>query len=348
MSIDAQIAHACPHHIRYETISILGGREIIPLSPIAGESLVELRKDGISIPSDGLRVSANVVFPSSSPYRISNTNNTLIVEGVGLLKTVINLPSKIINQAEMVSILNKELPSPLTAQVYQNSIQITDNLLSEGFKLSGTSMGKLGFLSLTYRAKARELFPSWKLVKQRNFVGYKILLSKPYFQEGNFDLSYGAEKSYCRRCSGTGVENDLRFNDVGELTTVKDHDLLYQRVAKVLLTQRGSNPYHVFYGSTATGLIGQKVNAGVVQALKASVRKSLDDLIDVQTQQSKLQLMSLEERVRRVRGIEVSTIGDDETSYLVRVTVESFSSKPVSINIVFAVPGSIPLDGDLS
>ena len=50
----------------------------------------------------------------------------------------------------------------------------------------------------------------------------------------------------------------------------------------------------------------------------------------------------------QIRGVEVSTIGDDETSYLVRVTVESFSSKPVSINIVFAVPGSIPLDGDLT
>lgn len=348
MSTDAQIAHACPHHIRYEKVSILGGREIIPLSPIAGESLLELRKDGVTIPSDGLRVDANVVFPSASPYRIRSGNETLVVEGLGLPKTTITFPTKIINQAEMVSLLNKNLPSPLSAAVYKNSIKITDNLLSSGFKLSGSIMGKLGFTSSTYRAKSKELFPSWKLVRQKNFVGYKILLSKPYYLEGILDLSYGAEKSYCRRCSGTGVENDLRFNDLGELSLVKDHDLLYQRVAKVLLTQRGSNPYHIFYGSTATGLIGQKVSAGVVQSLKSSVRKALDDLIDVQTQQSKIQLMSLEERVRRVRNVEVSTIGDDETSYLVRVTVESFSSKPVNINIVFAVPGSIPLDGDLT
>jgi hypothetical protein len=348
MSIDAQIAHACPHHIRYETVSILGGREIIPLSPIAGVSLLELRKDGISIPSEGLKASATVVFPNSSPYRINSTSNALIVEGAGLTKTTITLPSKIINQAEMVAVLNKNLPSPLKATVYQKSIQITDNLLSDGFKLSGASLSKLGFSSTTLRAKSKELFPSWKLVRQKNFVGYKILLSKPYFNEGEFDLSYGVEKSYCRRCAGTGVENDLRFDSVGDLTTIKDYDLLYQRVAKALLTQRGSNPYHIFYGSTATSLIGQKVSAGVVQSLKSSVRKALNDLIDVQTQQSKIQPMSLEERVRRVRGVEVSTIGDDETSYLVRVTVESFSSKPVSINIIFAVPGSIPLDGDLT
>ena len=90
------------------------------------------------------------------------------------------------------------------------------------------------------------------------------------------------------------------------------------------------------------------MSQGVVYSLRESVRRALDDLINVQNQQSRIQTMSQEERVKQVRNVEVSTVGDDETSYLVSVTVVSYSSQPVRINLVFAVPGSIPLDGDLA
>ena len=348
MSKDAQIAHACPHYIRFEDATILGGREIVTLSPISGQGLLDLRKDGVSIPPEGLRKSAEAVFPSASPYRVKSGEDVLVIEGSGISRKEIKLPSKIISQAEMVKVLNEALPYPLSAEAHKTSVKITDSLLSDGFKISGSVVKKLGFSANSYRAKGKEVFPSWKIVKQRNFVGYKILLSKPYYSEGVLDVSYTAEKSYCRRCSGTGVENDFRFDDQGGLKVIEGYDLLYQRVAKALLTTRGSNPYQTFYGSTAPSLIGQKVSAGVVQALKSSVRSALDNLIDVQTQQARVQTMSYEERIKRVLGVEVSTIGDDETAYLVRVIVESFSAQPVSINIIFAVPGSIPLDGDLS
>lgn len=348
MSTDARIAHACPHHIRYEDTSVLGGREIVPLSPISGTGLLDLRKDGLSVPPEGLFSEADVVFPSTAPYRVKAGAQTLSIEVVGQAPVSITLPAKIISQAEMVRVLNGALPYPLVASAYKSSIRISDQLLSDGFKISGEVLSKLGFTSPSFRARKRESFPAWKIVKQRNFTGYKILLSKPYFSDSLIDVSYTTEKSYCRRCSGTGVENDIRFDDQGNLSMIEGYDLLYQRVAKVLLTERGSNPYQTFYGSTATRLIGQKVSAGVVQALKASVRKALDDLIDIQNQQASVQTMSFEERVKSVLNVEVSTVGDDETAYLVRVVVQSFSAQPVSINIVFAVPGSIPLDGDLT
>ena len=348
MSIDARIAHACPHHIRYEDTSILGGREVIPLSPIAGTGLLDLRVDGVSLPPDGLYSEAEAVFPSASPYRVKAGSQELLVEVVGQAQRTITLPSKIISQAEMVKLLNEALPHPLVASAHKGAVRVSDQSLSDGFKISGGVMSKLGFTASSFRAKRREVFPAWKIVKQRNFTGYKILLSKPHYSDGIVDVSYTTEKSYCRRCSGTGVENDFRFDDQGALSMIEGYDFLYERVAKVLLTERGSNPYMTFYGSTATRLIGQKVSAGVVQALRASVRKALDDLIDIQNQQAKVQTMSYEERVKSVLNVEVSTIGDDETAYLVRVVVQSYSSQPVSINIVFAVPGSIPLDGDLT
>jgi len=228
------------------------------------------------------------------------------------------------------------------------SIRLSGGQSYRRLELGGSGLSSLGFRSQKYVVKSRELFPSWKLVKQSGSIGYKIQTSRVVATESILKISYTTEKSYCRRCEGTGVENDLRFGDDGNMKMVGGYDLLYQRVAKILLTERGSNPYHLFYGSTADRLIGQKVSAGVISSLKESVRDALDTHISIETQQAKVQEMSSEERLLRVRSVDVSMVGDDETSYLVRVSVESFSSKVVNINVVFAVPGSIPLDGDLA
>jgi len=348
MSIDARIAHLCPHHIRYEQVEIVGGREIIPVAPISSDGLLELRMDGVSVPSEGLYSEAKAVFPSVSPYRIKTGANKLIVGWAEIADKEIEIPAKIYKQKDLVSFLNTELPFPLRALESNKGIAITDDKQLDNFKLKGSALKTFGFRGTSYRASKKMVFPPWRLSKRVGFTGYKILLTKSFHSSSLLDLSYLCEKSFCRRCSGTGVENDFRFDNKGGLEMVEGYDLLYQRVAKTLLTRLGSNPFHQEYGSTAMGLIGQKVSQGVVYSLRESVRRALDDLINVQNQQSRIQTMSQEERVKQVRNVEVSTVGDDETSYLVTVTVVSYSSQPVRINLVFAVPGSIPLDGDLA
>ena len=82
MSTDARIAHLCPHHIRYEQVEVIGGREIIPVAPISSDGLLELRLDGVSVPREGLRTEAKAVFPSVSPYRIKANSNKLVVGGL--------------------------------------------------------------------------------------------------------------------------------------------------------------------------------------------------------------------------------------------------------------------------
>jgi len=58
--------------------------------------------------------------------------------------------------------------------------------------------------------------------------------------------------------------------------------------------------------------------------------------------------MSSKEKLLSVRSVEVENIGDDLTSLLCTVSIVSASSETVSVNIIFAVPNSISLDGDLS
>jgi len=348
MSVDVQVAHACPHYIRYELVGILGGREVIPQSPISGSGLLSLSVDGVEVPPSGLHSDVMVVFPKVGPYRFRVGSNNLVISGDGVVLLEIDFPARIFTQRALLEYISARLPFGLAVFSEGGSIRLSGGQSYRRLELGGSGLSSLGFRSQKYVVKSRELFPSWKLVKQSGSIGYKIQTSGVVATESILKISYTTEKSYCRRCEGTGVENDLRFGDDGNMKMVGGYDLLYQRVAKILLTERGSNPYHLFYGSTADRLIGQKVSAGVISSLKESVRDALDTHISIETQQAKVQEMSSEERLLRVRSVDVSMVGDDETSYLVRVSVESFSSKVVNINVVFAVPGSIPLDGDLA
>lgn len=348
MSIDVQVAHACPHHIRYELVSVLGEREIISISPISGMGLISLTSDGVEIPPEGLRAEGLIIFPKSAPYVVRAGQDTINISTSDGQQKTVTLSSKIYSQGEMVNALKGKLPEGMSVSAKGKNVSLSGNGYFDSISLSGSGLKPLGFKSPKVVVKAKVLFPSWKLVKIAGSTGYKIQLSKNVSTESVLKLSYTTQKSYCRRCQGTGVENDIRFNDEGGVQMIGGYDLLYQRIAKALLTVRGSNPYHSFYGSTALSLIGQKVVSGARISLEDSVRDALDRLISIDRQQAAAQDMTPEERLLRVRSVSVSTIGNDETSFLVRVEVDSFSSRKVDVNVVFAVPGSIPLDGDLA
>ena len=129
---------------------------------------------------------------------------------------------------------------------------------------------------------------------------------------------------------------------------IGDTDLLYQSVAKILLTEIGSNPYHDWYGSNAFRLLGQKNTSAVAQSLRLSVQQALTKLQSVQQKMSKVQQITSEERLISVRSVNISQINDNATSLLCIVVVVSGANRPVSVNIVFSVPGAISLDGGLT
>jgi phage baseplate assembly protein W len=347
MSKDALLSHACPHHIRFERVEILGGREIIPKSPISSSGLLEIRFDGVVVDKEGLYYPSDVVFPFSAPYRFSNGNNTLIVQSDSTVQNIPLPENQILSQKEIIDILNENISELTVASSFHSSVKISNELKSNNLILSGTAMVKLGFSTNKIVVRNKKRYSDWVLVKQLR-GGFKVMFREEVDFNGLVDISYLTTKEYCRRCNGTGVENDFRYTEQGDIKTIGDFDLLYQNVAKILLTEIGTNPYHVWYGSTAIRLVGKKVSASVVHSLRASVRDALSNFKNVQDQQAGIQEMSFKERLSRVKSIDVSTIGADETSYLVSVVIESMSAEAVSINIIFAVPGSIPLDGDLS
>lgn len=338
MSLDAKIAHACPHYIRYERVNVTNGIEVLTASAISGTGLLILRKDGISIPPQGLFSLPIIYIPKKEPYRFKNT--TLVIDGHTLTLNA----KKTYTSKDLILEINK-LSNQFRAEKYHSSIKIT-HFFKDKFSISGNALSNLGFSENEVFGTARRITPSWKL--SSTLDGYAIRFNSELDPVGLVDVSYTTKKETCRRCSGTGVENDFRFDSKGELELIKDHDLLYQSVAKILLTERASNPFHLWYGSNAFSMIGKKSNSATKQALRQSVREALDRLINTQKVQASVQNMSSKEKLLSVRSVEVENIGDDLTSLLCTVSIVSASSETVSVNIIFAVPNSISLDGDLS
>jgi phage baseplate assembly protein W len=346
MSEDLQIAHACPHYIRYERVGIQNEIHLIPASPINGSGLVEIFRDGVLLGSNGNIRESVITTPNVSPFRVKSTTNVLTVKTTEGEENTLTLTPKIYNSATLVQEIKGKIGSVVVKESSNKSIIFTDNKLGIGFTLTGTLLKALGYTKLKQTIKTKKITPSWSL--SSSLTGYDIIFSEGVRPEGLLEISYTTEKAYCRRCGGTGVENDFRFNEFGETQKIKNTDLLYQNVAKILLTEIGSNPYHDWYGSNAFRLIGQKNNSTLAESLRISVQQALTKFQSVQQQLSKVQEISDEERLISVNSVSVSQINGNATSVVCNVVVISGANKPVSVNIIFSVPGSISLDGDLT
>lgn len=346
MSEDLQIAYACPHYLRYERVALQNGIYITPTSPINGSGLVEIKRDGIVLEPQGNNREAVLITPNVSPFRVRSTSNVLTITTTEGYTNTVTLPTKIYTSKTLVLDLQNVLGSILVEETSSKALKFTDQKLGVGYTLTGSLLKALGFSKQKQVVKTKKITPAWGLTSRLN--GYDVQFKSNLVPEGLLEISYTTEKRYCRRCGGTGVENDFRFGVDGDIQKVRDTDLLYQNVAKILLTEIGSNPYHAWYGSNANRLIGQKNNAAVGVALRMSVQQALDKFQKVQQDLKKVQYLSQEERLMSVQSVEVSALNGNATALLCNVVVRSGANRPVSVNIVFEVPGSISLDGSLT
>ena len=346
MSKDLQIAFACPHYTRYERARLDSGVYINTASPINGSGLIEIRRDGEILDPNGNIREAIITTPNVSPFRVRKTSNVLTITTTEGYTNTISLTPKIYSSTSLIAQIKDLLGNIGVKETKNKALEFSDGKLGVGFTLRGSLLKALGFSNQKQTVKTKRTTPSWNLYPVLN--GYGIKFSKKLAPEGLLEVSYLTEKKFCRRCGGTGVENDFRFGVSGDVQKVQDTDLLYQNVAKILLTEIGSNSYHRWYGSNAMKLIGQKNNAALQVALRMSVQQALSKFQRLQQDLKKYQNITQEERLVSVQSVDVAQLNDNATAVLCNVVIKSGSNRPVSVNIVFSVPGAISLDGDLT
>lgn len=366
MSREIQIGFPCPHLIIEEGVSIGDDRmSLVTRAPVSNSDSVRiLVNDSLYVPQSGLESQATLVS-GSGPFRIrpcvgsSGPEVALLTVSTSAGSATVSLPSSDFLTPERLADFLRLGPIGGIAllRAENNRLSISDPF-SAGREsvvtVSGGSTVPLGFSQKSCRG--RTLYPSWGLVaKEQVFpasnIGRVVLVPSRYPKfsspiQGNptFKVTYSSMPERCPRCQAFYTENDYRFDLSGGVLTISDEDLLYQACLKAVLTSKGSNPYHVGYGSNIYNRIGSKSNLLTAATIREDVMVALNSVQNLQSGQRRFQQVSDRERLYRVLNVDV-TPGGDPTTFLVSIAVTNGSGRPVSIRITYTAPGAVALTG---
>lgn len=339
MSTDFQLAWDCPHISIEEVAYLAEDRRVLQTGqPVNNNSIVRLlSNDEMYLPRTGTYSRAQIVSAKASPFTLVEGETTMVLTTASAT-TPLTVPVQgtLRVTAERAATLLAPLV-PTDVIVYaENGFLYLEH--SRSIRVSGDLATALGF-TVTTGATRKLLYPPWTILDQGVlFLGN--VKSNPVFK-----LTYSTDREKCLRCQGSGVENDARYDVLGGPVLVDDENLLYQSCLKIMLTRKGSNPYHLWYGSSIMDRIGTKFLSGIVAAVGEEVRTALTTLQKVQDARSKIQVVTLKERLHRVVSVKVSQHETALTTLLVDVVVQNASGEPIDLSIVYTAPGARALAG---
>lgn len=349
MSKDFQIAFPCPHLVMEEVTALGSDRKsLVPKGPVASSNVVRvLVNDEAYIPPGGLYAQAQLEGSTSGPFRIDSCDHTFTVQGSTETATF-DLPvGNRIDPRAIQRLLINGL-NDVAVEVVRGHLVLTDAGsvgVRSSLRVGGSGASSLGF-AVQRGAQGRQVYPGWVLASSPSTItGRYPKFVAPVRQNPGFKLTYVTEGGWCPRCSGTYIENDYRFNLQGDAVLIQDENLLYQAALKILLTQLRSNPYQPDYGSAILSRIGTKAIGAAASLITGDVQTALANMQAHQAYQSKHQVVSAKERLYAVTSVRVSPSPLDQTAFEVDVTVRNAAGVPISLSIVFSVPGAGALAG---
>jgi len=136
------------------------------------------------------------------------------------------------------------------------------------------------------------------------------------------------------------LENgDILFSPEGEVEIVEGLDKLKQDVAKILLTEIGSNVYHPWYGSELTdSVVGFATDVRITtRNSESTINEALENLAALQIQQRSFQSVTPQESIGAIKRVRVERNPADPRMWSVSVTVLSKALTEVTeqFNIAF-------------
>jgi len=351
MAKDLLLKHVCPHFVVREWLAIESDRTIINTVRLPSSVRVEVRANGIIIPNGGLTSPVSVASRNAEPFEITrNVNDELrFTVNEGSLQTVFLPTGQNVTTALIVEAINEQAQG-LVAEESNRRIRLTTDTTGESTTLylqGGSAHTTLGFTSSRfYRGKT--IFPAWNLTRRPNTVDpleRRIEFANPVRTADDiFEVSYFTRRQECRRCSGLGIENDIRFDDRGDPIFVTGIDLLAQEVEKITFTIRGSNVFYNWYGTSITDLIGTKIIRGgslIETQLLTEISNTLERFRSVKTQQAGLQPVGDQEFFQRVRNISVVQDPDDPTVFRIRIDIQNAADEVAQLQQNLVLQGGV-------
>lgn len=368
MSQDFQLTWSCPHMTLEEVVALDADRRSLYLrQPIGGVGTIRITaNDELILPQGGLFSPAELFGSVSGPFDLTEGEDTLIVatsKGTDTYTFGVT-GTKRLTSSEVV----KALTLGLADQTLHNGnsmvlvgsdrghLTFTDTQAvgPDAFvRVGGTAATALGFPpTIQQKAVGAMIFPPWGVYDRpiENKVDAASVSRYPKFgmpvkSNPVFKVSYTVPANRCLRCKAGYIENDIRFDSQGQALMIQDENLLYQAALKIILTDRGSNPYQPWYGTQLRSRIGTKALAGVAAIISEDVRQALAKFQSLQESQAKYQSVSYKERLYAVLAVNVKRHQQDPTTFLIETVVQNASGEPVNLTTIFTVPGVVALMG---
>lgn len=359
MSFDRQIDQICPHFVIDEAVFVDTTRQLVrPIKPIATLDSVNVRLNGlIDIPSYGVNLPVQVQCTGLGPFNIvKGLNDTLVVKvNQGPPQTVTIPASAMMPADKLAGYLNFGLTG-VTFGVVAGGVYLNMTSSDSGYTATvwvdaaSTIAGTVGLLT-SHLYRGVNAFPGWALVLDPNSVPqlpYRmIMFDTPLRSIGDYvELNYNTIQNQCRRCGGTGVEDDWRYGFNGDTGEVRDEALLIQEIEKDMFTVRGTNPFHTWYGSTINDTVGKKLAFGnfVQNLIVSDVTTTFNRWQSIKTQQQNVvrQFVSDKEFPFRLLSVTIQQSTQDPTVIYVNMTIQNRSTQPIQISRGLKLP--LPLD----
>lgn len=358
MSQEFQLAWRCPHQVVEEFVPLGADRcSLRTKQPVANANTVRVMVNNeYFIPNAGLYSQAVLMSALSGPFDIRPDENTITLRASGGEYSYTFDVRQVTRYTatEVAQLFQQDGIDVAYVEAYNGHLSFTDvsSMGTSSFvEIGGSAAASFGFGAngtnlLQRRARGKQLYPPWQLQKLPGFVGKRYpVFMEPVQTNPVFKVTYAMSARSCLRCGGTLVENDIRFDSSGQSLMIENEDLLYQAALKIILTVRGSNPYHPWYGATLQSRVGSKALAGVSTVINEDVRKALARYQTLQVEQAKYQQVTYKERMYSVDKVDVYPHQQDPSTFMIDVVVRNASSKPIHLSIVYTTPGTVALMG---
>ena len=359
MARDFQLAWPCPHLTVEEVVPLaLDRRSLDCRQPVGAANTVRIMaNDDVFIPQSGLFTPARIYGAISGPFDLrENEDDLTVATSAGTQTVAFGITNqKRLTASQIIKTLTKAAFNVAAVENINGHLVFTDTnkVGPESFiKVTGLAARALGFGDPSRSnqrqksARGRQVYPGWTLDIRPDEITNRFpkfnerLRSNPVLK-----VTYAVPPHRCLRCGGTYIENDIRFDQAGQAILIANENLLYQAALKILLTDKGSNPYHPWYGTRLRDRIGSKALGGVASLISEDVRQALTKYQSIQEEQSKYQKVGFKERLYSVLQVTTQPHAQDPTTFLIDVVVQNASGSPIDLSIVFTVPEVVALMG---
>lgn len=358
MSVDLQIDQVCSHAVHEEALFVSSDRLTVrPLRPISSATSVRVfMNHELDVPSFGAVIPAKTSGTRSGPFTIiGGVNDTLVLSvNQGATQTATLPASNKTPTSRVAALLNQQFTGVVFSVVNDRlALQTRDaGRQASVFLNSSSTAASLFGLATNREYRGQQLVSGWTLVSDPNTLADRptrlIVFDEPVRSGSDVvEISYVTLRQECRRCGGTGVENDWRYDAAGKVIEIRDEGLLIQELQKDFYTIRGSNGFHTWYGSGLIEMIGKKLTTGgfVQNLIVSDVYQTFTRWQEIKTQQETSigQFVSDREFPFRLLSVNLQQSTQDPTVVFVSITVQNRSNDPIQLTRGLKLPQALEL-----